>query len=82
MPELLDPSVFSLRQFAPDEISTREQRSGPPVPGQEPDDDLYRERHQYVFGEFDAQASLWSLIIPQLFTLFATAVAVTIGENS
>ena len=56
MPELLNPSVFRLRQFPPDEISTREQRSRPPVPGQEPDDDLYRERHQCMFGEFDVQA--------------------------
>ena len=56
MPELLDPSVFRLRQFPPDEISTRKQRSGPLVPGQEPDDDLYRERHQCMFGEFDVQA--------------------------
>ena len=64
MPELLDPPIFCLRQFPPNEITTRKQRSGPPVPGQEPDDDLYRERHQCMFDEFDAQASLRSLIIP------------------
>ena len=56
MPELLDPPIFRLRQFPPNEISTSEQRSRPPVPGPEPDDDLYRERHQCMFGEFDVQA--------------------------
>ena len=56
MPELLDPPIFRLRQLPPNEISTREQRSGPPVPGQEPDHDLYRERHQCMFGECDVQA--------------------------
>ena len=40
MPELLDPSVFRLRQFPPDEISTREQGSGPPITRYKPNGDL------------------------------------------
>lgn len=66
MPELLDPSVFRLRQFPPNEISTRKQRSGPPVPGQEPDDDLYRERHQSMFDELQTKAFAWSRCAPSI----------------